>query len=118
MAYAATAKAFPLATASYLIWLDEAAVTCNEEKRKSMESKFRTIFNYNNIRTFEDEIECEEYIAQCSLEDRVTLLVSEEKAKTILPHIYNFEQVASVYIHYSGEVKDEKWADKRFKVNP
>ena len=118
MANAAATKAFPLSTVSHLIWLDDVSVTCNEDKRKSMVSKLKVVFSNSNIRTFEDEIECEGYIIRCSSSDRVTLLAGEEKAKTILPRIYNFKQVVSVYVHRSEGMKEENWTDKRLKVSP
>lgn len=78
-----------------LLWLD-AEVNSSQENVKTQQQLRASI---NQLRTFEDDHECEEYIRLVPKEDRIILIVSSQLGEQVVPRIHQLQQVFSIYVY-------------------
>lgn len=95
----------------HLVWLDAAIGTSAVQ---SAEQKLRPIINH--LKKFQDIGECRKYIEQCSLIDRIILIVSSELGQEITFSVYKIRQITSIYIYSIDRNVNAQWADKFSKV--
>jgi hypothetical protein len=97
----------------FLLWLD-ASVNSLPEKIK-IQPQFRALIN--QLRTFEDENECERYIRSSSSDDRIVLIVTGQLGRQLIPRIHQLRQVCSIYIFSMDRKKHSIWINQYTKVN-
>ncbi|CAF1539434.1 unnamed protein product, partial [Rotaria sordida] len=95
-----------------LIWLD-ASVNTSKENIKA-QSDLRAIINY--LKTFDNVVKCEKYIRKCDESDRIMLIVSGGLGREIVPRIYKFRQVSSIYVYCMNKKKNKEWAGQYPKI--
>ena len=95
-----------------LLWLD-AQVETDEENRHA-QTQLRNIINY--LKTFDNELECEEYISNISPQERVVIIVSGQLGRTIVPRIHHLRQTVSIYIYCKNRQANEQWSKPFTKV--
>ena len=96
----------------FLLWLD-ASVNTSREKIK-IQPQFRALIN--QLRTFEDENECERYIRSSSTDDRIVLIVTGQLGRQLVPRIHQLRQVCSIYIFSTDRKKHSIWINQYTKV--
>ncbi len=62
----------------------------------------------NNLKTFENNDDCQKYIERISKEDRLVIIISGQFSKEIIPRIHHFNQVSSIYIYYLDKQIDQQ----------
>jgi hypothetical protein len=95
-----------------LLWLD-ASVNKTKDNRYAQE-ELQTIFN--QLKTFENPNQCEQYIKSMSLEDRIVLIVSGQLGRELVPRIHPLEQLLSVYVYCYDQNINEQWSSQYAKV--
>ena len=93
-----------------LLWLD-AHVNIEKENRHA-QKQLRKIINH--LKTFDDEVQCEQYISTISSQDRVVLIVSGRLGQSIVPRIHHLRHIISIYVYCRDKTTHEQWA-KNFK---
>lgn len=94
------------------IWLSNSINTC----RKVVDIPEQVRSNDNNIKTFENSIECEQFICSLSNNDRAVFIVDDLLGQQIIPRIHELRQVFAIYV-YSTEIKiNESWFKQFSKV--
>lgn len=82
-----------------IIWLE------NNEKifRKSLsiQRKLRTIIN--NLKLFNNEDECEEFLKRTSEDEFIIFIINDQLAEKFIPRIHNLKQIFSIYIYSSNK---------------
>jgi hypothetical protein len=95
-----------------LIWLDNTPQ--KSHKIVSILQQFRMSINY--LKTYENEIECEEYIKQISKDEYVILIVNDKIGEKIISNIHNLPQIYSIYIYSSNKNTEQPWINQFNKV--
>jgi response regulator RpfG family c-di-GMP phosphodiesterase len=96
-----------------LIWLDDSV---NEKKENiATQEKLRT--SINNLKTFRNSKECEQYIQSLSDQERIVLIVSGRLGQEIVPQIHQLQQIFLIYIFCMNKFDNEKWSKHFPKVN-
>jgi len=95
-----------------LLWVD-AKVNSSQENVKAQQKLRASI---NQLRIFEDDNECEEYIRLVPKEDRIVLIVSGQLGQKIVPRIHQLQQVFSIYVYCMNKKKNKQWAQEFSKV--
>ncbi len=95
-----------------LIWLD--AELKNNNTNWHAQQQLRNIIN--NIKTFEDPHECQQYIQQVPMNHRIILIVSGRLGQEIVPYIHHLKQITSIYVYCADKQKNEKWTQKYSKA--
>jgi hypothetical protein len=94
-----------------IIWLDDNTQTSDN---RDTEQHLRSIIN--RLKRFKDVEQCENYINQRSLEDRLILIVSGRLGRKIVPTIHTVRQVISIYVYCMDEAGNKEWSKKYTKV--
>lgn len=97
---------------TYVIWLD-SSVDILEENRIAQQ-KIRSITGH--LKLFENIQDCERYLSQASINDRILLIVSGRLGKEIVPRIHNYRQIFSIYVYCGDKTQHEEWAKHFQKV--
>lgn len=95
----------------FLIWLDNTKKTGLSTKHIE---ELRSSIHY--LRTFSDEIECENYIQSLSSDDRIILIVNAQLGKDFIPRIHHISQVTCIYVFCLNKSKHQTWANEYKKV--
>jgi hypothetical protein len=93
-----------------LLWLDAQVNT--DKGNRHAQKQLRNIINH--LKTFDDEIQCEQYISRISSQDRVVLIVSGRLGQNIVPRIHHLRHIISIYVYCRDKPTHEQWA-KNFK---
>lgn len=97
---------------TYVIWLD-SSVDILEENRIAQQ-KIRSITGH--LKLFENIQDCERYLNQASINDRILLIVSGRLGKEIVPRIHHYRQIFSIYVYCGDKTQHEEWAKHFQKV--
>ncbi|CAF3548618.1 unnamed protein product [Rotaria sordida] len=100
-----------MATCS-IIWVD-ALVNMNENHRHTQQ-RLRAIKKH--VMIFKDREQCENHIRSVSSDKQLMLIVSEELGQELVPHIYQLQQIASVYIYSVDKNQNEEWKNLSSKI--
>jgi len=95
-----------------LLWLD-ASVNMTDDNLHARD-ELQSIFN--QLETFENPTECEQYIRSMLVEDRIVLIVSGQLGREIVPRIHSLEQLLSVYVYCYDRNANEQWSSQYAKV--
>jgi hypothetical protein len=95
-----------------LIWLDTDG---NIKDSRNTEQHLRSIINH--FKKFQDVKECQEYIEQRSIQDRLVLIISDQLGKEMVPSIHKLRQVSSIYVNCQDKKSNEQWAKRFTKVH-
>ena len=95
-----------------LIWLD--ASVNNSQENLQAQKQLRSLINH--LVTFENDQQCFQYIQSIPNDDRVVLIVSGRLGQIIVPHVFQFRQVTSIYVYCLNKKENEKWAQHYIKV--
>lgn len=94
-----------------IIWLDD---NTQASDNRDTEQHLRSIIN--RLKRFKNVEQCEKYIKERSSEDRLILIVSGRLGRKIVPIIYTFRQIISIYIYCMDEASNREWSKKYVKV--
>ena len=95
-----------------LIWLDKKV---NEtDSNRQTQKALRQIIN--NLKTFDDQQQCHNYITSCCAQDRMILIISGQLGQQLVPQIYQLRQISSIYVYCKNKEANEQWARKYDKV--
>lgn len=97
---------------TYVIWLD-SSVDILEENRIAQQ-QIRSITGH--LKLFENIQDCERYLNQASINDRILLIVSGRLGKEIVPRIHHYRQIFSIYVYCGDKTQHEEWAKHFQKV--
>lgn len=89
-----------------LLWLD-ALVNKSKENLQTA-SKLRLIIPY--VQVFETVAECERYINETSIDERLILIVSGRLGQELVPRIHRHRQILSIYIYCLNKNANSEWA--------
>lgn len=68
------------------------------------------------MKTFENVIECEQFIRSLSNDDRVVLIVDDQWGHQIIPQIHDLEQLFAIYVYTAGRQANESQFKQFSKV--
>ena len=94
-----------------LIWLD---ISTNMNETRNTEEKLRSIINH--LKKFQNIKDCQQYIEQTTLKDRLVLIVSGQLGKEIVPLIHQLRQVISIYVYCMDKKRNKQWTSKYLKI--
>jgi hypothetical protein len=95
-----------------LIWLDKQV---NEtESNRQTQKALRQIIN--NLRIFDDQQQCHNYITSCCTQDRLILIVSGQLGRQLIPQIRDLRQISYIYVYCRDKQANEQWARQYSKV--
>ncbi|CAF4106654.1 unnamed protein product [Rotaria sp. Silwood2] len=95
-----------------LLWLDAEVNTKEENKRA--QKQLRAIIN--DLKTFDDQHECQQYIMSCSEQDRLVLISSGRLGTELIPQIHHLRQLSAVYIYCWKKKVYKQWAKQFIKI--
>ncbi len=95
-----------------LFWLD-AQVNTTEENKKT-QKKLRSIINHMQV--FDDISRCRQFIESLSEQNRITLIVSGQLGRQIVPQIHQLQQLSSIFVYCGNKQLNEEWARQYSKV--
>jgi hypothetical protein len=93
------------------LWLDKTVNT--SEDNIETQKDLRQIIN--DLRTFDNSDQCEQYIRQIT-EEKVVLIVSGAFGRQIVPRLHNLPQFSACYVFCQDKKANEEWASKYHKV--
>ncbi|CAF0758010.1 unnamed protein product [Adineta steineri] len=94
-----------------LLWLDASSST---KEGRDTEPKLRSIINH--LKKFQDPVQCQKYIQERSIKERVVMIVSGRLGREIVPSIHHLRQVISIYVYCMDKEGNEKWARNYKKI--
>ncbi|CAF2098004.1 unnamed protein product [Rotaria magnacalcarata] len=94
-----------------LIWLD---ANPNVQELQGTQHKLCSIIN--QLKTFRDVEQCQNYIKGRTLKDRIVMIVSGQLGREIVPSVHKLRQVISIYVYCMDKKSNERWASKFSKV--
>ncbi|CAF4916823.1 unnamed protein product, partial [Rotaria socialis] len=94
-----------------LIWLD---ANSNAKDTRDTEQKLRSIINH--LKKFQDVKQCQKFIEERSKNDRISIIVSGQFGREIVPAIHKLRQIISIYVYCFDIVLNKQWADKFAKI--
>ena len=95
-----------------LVWLDFSVSSSKENL--GAQNRLRSVIN--QLKTFEQIDQCEQFIRSVSPEDRLTLIVSGQLGEKIVPRIHPLRQISRIFIYCTNQKKNEEWASRFSKV--
>ena len=95
-----------------LVWLD--ATVDNSKENLNVQKQLRSVINF--LKTFHDEIECENYIRSIPEDDRMLLIVSGGLGQSLVPRIHMLRKILAIYIFCFDKKKHEEWSRQYTKV--
>jgi hypothetical protein len=93
-----------------LLWVDGLV---NSNENHNVQQKLRLAIN--NLRVFENTIECEIYIRQ-SKDDQILLIVNRQLGFVIVPLSHPLIQINSKYVYYLNFSRHHELASKFTKI--
>ena len=94
-----------------LCWLDAGINTDdNRETQKQLQSII------NQLTTFDNISECQQFIESHSAQNRLILIVSGQFGRQIVPQIHHLRQLSSIYVYCMNKQLNEEWAQQFSKV--
>lgn len=93
-----------------LLWLDS-----NPDESQDTEQKLRSVINH--LEKYQNIPQCQRYIRQTSIADRVVLITSGRLGREIVPTIHHLRQIISIYIYCMDKKANEQWSSNFSKVN-
>jgi hypothetical protein len=97
---------------SSLFWLD-GHVNTTDDNRKT-QTCLRSIINH--LQTFNNPSTCRQLIESLPQQDRLTLIVSGQFGRQLVPQIYQLQQLSSIYVYCGNKQLNEEWARQYPKV--
>ena len=94
-----------------LVWLD---ANLDVTEGRNTEQKLRSIINH--LKKFRDVKQCQNYIETKSQKDCLVMIVSGQLGREIVPSVYKFRQIISIYVYCMNKKHDEEWTCKFTKV--
>ncbi|CAF3600794.1 unnamed protein product [Rotaria socialis] len=94
-----------------LIWLD---ANPNVQELQGTQQKLCSIIN--QLKTFQDVEQCQNYIEGRTLKDRIVMIVSGQFGREIVPSIHKLRQVLSIYVYCMDKKSNKQWVSKFSKV--
>ncbi len=95
-----------------LFWLD-AQVNSTEDNRQTQQ-KLRQIIN--QLKTFDDQNQCQQHITSLSPQDRLVLIISGRCGRQLVPQIHQLQQLSSIYVYCMDAKANKQWAKDFSKV--
>ncbi|CAF4940366.1 unnamed protein product, partial [Rotaria socialis] len=92
-------------------WLD---ANSNAKDTRDTEQKLRSIINH--LKKFQDVKQCQKFIEERSKNDRISIIVSGQFGREIVPAIHKLRQIISIYVYCFDIVLNKQWADKFSKI--
>lgn len=96
---------------SIYLWLDQSVNT--SENNIEFQEKLRHIVD--NLRTFDNIQQCEQYIRKVTNE-KIVLIVSGAFGRQIVPQLHHLHQLSACYIYCQDEKANKQWSEKYSKV--
>jgi len=93
------------------LWLDQE-VDLTDENCVTQQELRRVI---NHLLTFNDEIQCEQYIRKATRE-KIVLIVSGKLGREIVPRLHDLPQFSACYVFCANKKNHKAWADHYLKV--
>ncbi|CAF0761299.1 unnamed protein product [Adineta steineri] len=95
-----------------LIWLDADV----NETKENIDAQHQLRSSINYLKTFQNGVECEEYIKFVIEEERIVLIVSGRLGEEVVPRIHQRRQVSAVYVYCMDKKKHKQWAKNFTKI--
>jgi hypothetical protein len=95
-----------------LVWLDASV----NDAKDNLDALRELRLIINQLVTFTQVQQCEQYICQTSKDDRIFLIVSGRFGQEILPRVHQLSQVCAVYVYCMDKKRNEEWARNFKKV--
>lgn len=92
-----------------LVWLHD-----NPDESHETEQKLRSMIN--RLVKFKDVHSCQKYIEEESQNTRIILVVSGRLGHELVPKIYKFRKIISIYVYCMDRERNKKWSEKYSKV--
>jgi hypothetical protein len=70
----------------------------------------------NNLKIFENIIECEQFIRSLSNNDRIIFIANDQLGQQIIPQIHELQQLFAIYVYTTEEQPNESWFKQFSKV--
>lgn len=70
----------------------------------------------NHLKTFEDILECEQFIYSIPNNDRIVLIVDDLFGQQIIPRIHDLQQLFAIYVYCIESQSNESWFKQFCKV--
>jgi hypothetical protein len=70
----------------------------------------------NHLKTFENIIECEQFIRSLSNNDLIVFIVDDLLGQQIIPRIHELQQVFAIYVYSTESQPNESWFKQFSKV--
>ena len=70
----------------------------------------------DHLKTFEDIIECEQFIHSIPDNDRIVLIVDDLFGQQVIPRIHDLQQVFAIYVYSTESQSNESWFKQFSKV--
>jgi len=94
-----------------IIWLDS---NLNINDNRKTDEKLRLIINHLN--KFQDIQQCQRYIEQRSIDDRLIIIVNGIQGQQMVPRIHHLRQVSSIYVYCIDKYYHQQWTQQFYKV--
>ena len=94
-----------------LVWLD---ANFDSKEMQVAERELRSIMSH--VQEFKDIQQCKQYIEKRPQTERIVLVVSGRLGREIVPQIYRFPQIMSIYVYCMDKEGNKQWAHKFSKV--
>jgi hypothetical protein len=99
-------------TSDCLVWL----VTSITNLPENIEAQYQFLSSNHHLRIFEDNEKCEEYIRSLSHLDRIIFIISDNFDQTVVHRIHSLQQVSSIYVLQTTQIKNLQWIQQFTKV--
>ena len=93
------------------LWLDQN-VNSTQDNQDTLQELRQVI---NHLRTFNDTVECEQYVRKI-IKERVVLIVSGSLGRQIVPRLHGLSQFSACYVYCQDKKANEQWTNKFPKV--
>ncbi|CAF3825387.1 unnamed protein product [Rotaria sp. Silwood1] len=99
-----------------VVWLDNRIKKSKKIISPQQQQQLRTIIN--DIKIFENENDCEEYIKQMSEDEYIILIINDQIEEKFISYTHNLQQIFSIYIYSSNKINiDQQWINQYNKIN-
>jgi hypothetical protein len=99
-------------TSDCLVWLCTSITNLPE----NIEVQYQFLSSNHHLRIFEDNEKCEEYIRSVSHLDRIIFIISDNFDQTVVHRIHSLQQVSSIYVLQTTQIKNLQWIQQFTKV--
>jgi hypothetical protein len=94
------------------IWLSNS--TSDSRNIANALEQVRSLISH--LKTFENIIECEQFIRSLSTEDRIAFIVDDLLGEQIIPQIHDLPQVFAIYVYSTERQPNESYFKQFSKV--